>query len=260
VPRALSSRSARLNPIVRLYQFGRVFGLPNASVFCFKVECWLRMAGIEYENVWIGEPSRMPKGKCPVIEHDGRMVADSTFILEYLEQHFSPGLDAHLDAHERAAAHAFARMLEERSYWVMVYSRWMDAAGWRLLKNHFFRPLPPLLREVVARYVHRRVRRQMHGHGIGRHSAHEIYALGATDLGAVSAWLGDRDYFMGTAPCGVDALVYAFVANALFSLPNPLADAARSHTNLAPYCERMRARYFPELAAPPAPPTNQKGT
>jgi hypothetical protein len=57
------------------------------------------MAGIEYENVWIGEPSRMPKGKCPVIEHDGRMVADSTFILEYLE-HIGWTLSAGIDVDE----------------------------------------------------------------------------------------------------------------------------------------------------------------
>ena len=80
--------------------------------------------------------------------------------------------------------------------------------------------------------------------GSGRRLGDEVVI---TDLEAVSTWLADRDFFLGDTPCSVDALVYAFVANALYSLPNPLADAARSHPNLAPYCERMRVRYFPEL-------------
>ena len=91
--------------MIKLHQFPRFFGLPNASPFCVKVECWLRMTDMEYHNVWVTNPSSLPKGKAPVIEHDGRLIADSTFIIEYLREHFSPHLDAHLSAREHAAAH-----------------------------------------------------------------------------------------------------------------------------------------------------------
>ena len=232
---------------VILYQFPRHFGLPNASPFCVKVETWLRMAGIRYENAWVTNPARMPKGKCPAIAHEGRTIGDSTFILEYLEERFAPGLDEALDAEARAAAHAFARMLEERSYWVLVYSRWVDEAGWASNREAFFGSLPPGIRGVVAAIARRGIRAQIRGHGIGRHAAGDVYALGAADLRAVSDWLGDRAFFMGDAPTGVDATVYGFAANALHALDNPLAEAARSCPNLAPYCERMRTRFFPEM-------------
>jgi len=138
-------------------------------------------------------------------------------------------------------------MLEERSYWVMVYSRWVDERGWPLLKRTFFGDLPPVVRDLVAAFMRRRVRGQLRGHGIGLHDEDEIYALGAADLKAVSEWLDDGAYFMGDAPSSLDATVYGFVVNALHSLDNQLSLAAHSHPNLAPYCERMRARYFPEL-------------
>ncbi len=236
--------------MIRLHQFPRFFGLPNASLFCMKVETWLRMAGLEYENVWVGNPAMLPKGKAPVIEHEGRTIPDSTFILRYLHERFSPDLDRHLDAHERAAAHAFARMLEERSYWVLVYSRWLDERGWPHVKRHFFGDIPPVIRDAVAAVMRRRVRGQLRGHGIGLHGGDEIYALGTADVDAVAAWLGDREFFMGDRPSGVDATVYAFAANAVHTLENPLAEAARRHANLTAYCERMRTRWFPELPSP----------
>ena len=232
---------------VTLYQFPRHFGLPNASTFCMKVETWLRMAGIPYDNAWVTNPGKMPKGKCPAIRHGGRTLGDSTFILEYLDEHFAPGLDDALDTEQRAIAHAFTRMLEERSYWVMVYSRWVDDSGWPTTREAFFGAMPPGVRDAVATIARRKMRRALRAHGIGLHARDEIYALGAADLRAVSDWLGEKDFFMGDAPSAVDAAVYAFVANALHSLENPLADAARFCSNLAPYAERMRDRYFPEL-------------
>jgi glutathione S-transferase len=235
--------------MVTLYQFPRQFGLPSASPFCVKVETWLRMAGIPYENAWVTNPAGMPKGKCPAIAHGGHTIGDSTFILAYLEERFAPGLDDALDTRARAVAHAFSRMLEERSYWALVYSRWVDHAGWASTREMFFGHLPPGIRGLVATIARRQIRGQLHGHGIGRHTADEIYALGVSDVGAVSDWLGDKPFFMGDAPTAVDATVYGFVANALHSLDGPLARAARLRVNLAPYCERMRARFFPELEA-----------
>lgn len=235
--------------MIRLYQFPRFFGLPNASPFCVKVECWLRMTGIEYQNVWVTNPSKLPRGKAPVIEHDGRVIPDSTLIIEYLEKHFATHLDAQLNARERAAAHAFGRMLEERSYWVLVYSRWVDERGWPTLKQTFFGSMPPLVRDLVAAMMRRRVHTMLRGHGLGLHDAEAVYALGAADLQALSNWLADGAFLMGDEPSTVDATVYGFVVNALHSMQTPLSLAAHSHTNLAAYCERMRARYFPELPA-----------
>jgi len=235
---------------ITLYQFPRFFGLPNASTFCMKVETWLRMAAIDYDCAWVTNPGKMPKGKCPAIGHEGRILGDSTFILEYLDARFAPGLDDALDTGQRAVAHAFTRMLEERSYWVMVYSRWIDDSGWPVVREAFFGKMPPGVRQSVAGIMRRKVRRQLRAHGIGLHSRDEIYMLGAADLRAVSDWLGGKPFFMGDEPSAVDAAVYAYAANALHSIDNPLAEAARFCSNLAPYCERMRARYFPEMETP----------
>ena len=233
--------------MVKLHQFKRYFGLPNPSPFCIKVECWLRMNDIEYENVWVSNPSKLPKGKAPAIEHDGRMITDSTFIIDYLRQHFGCTLDAALSPQELSAAHAFERMIEERSYWILVYSRWVDDSGWPQMKAALFRKMPVIVRDLIPAMLRQRMRMTLHKHGIGRHSAEEIYRFGARDLQAISGWLQDKDFFMGDKPTSVDATVFGFVANALHNFDNPLTVAANSHDNLIAYAERMRLRYFADI-------------
>lgn len=232
---------------VRLHQFARAWGLPNASPFCMKVETYLRMAGIPYESVLAMNPGKLPKGKAPVLEDEGRLIPDSTFILKYLEQKYRPGLGDALDARERGIAHAYARMLEERYYWALVYFRWIDEQLWPQVRETFFGGLPGPVRALISRIARRDVKSSLHGHGLGRHSRDEIIELGRADLESVAAFLGDKPYFMGDSPTSVDAVVYAMLANTLcVPLDSPLRETAASHPAFAAYCERMRRRYFPE--------------
>ncbi len=49
--------------MIILYQFPAVWGLPNASPFCMKVETYLRMTEIPYEPKLVMDPRKSPKGK-----------------------------------------------------------------------------------------------------------------------------------------------------------------------------------------------------
>ena len=107
--------------MIKLHQFKDNLGVPNPSPFCMKVETYLRMAGLEYEVVLVLDPRKAPKGKAPHVEDDGKTIADSHFILDHLERKYHTGIDDHLSAQEKSIAHAFARMLEERFYWGLMY-------------------------------------------------------------------------------------------------------------------------------------------
>src|SRR5262249_2576020 len=43
---------------IKLFQFPRMFGIPNISPFCCKLETWLRMTGISYEVVDTPDPRK----------------------------------------------------------------------------------------------------------------------------------------------------------------------------------------------------------
>jgi len=231
--------------MIKLHQFAPAFGLPNASPFCMKVETYLRMAGLAFEPVNSGDVFKAPKGKLPVIEDDGTIVADSHFIIEHLKARHGVPLDAGLAPQERAVATAFQRLFEENLYWAVVQTRWIDDAGWAKTREAFFGAMPLPLRWIVPTLARRGLRAQMRGHGMGRHSAAEIHAIGCRDVTAVAVFLADKPFMLGERPSSLDATAHAFLANLLWApVDSPIQRCARGRPTLEAYCQRMKARYY----------------
>jgi glutathione S-transferase len=138
---------------------------------------------------------------------------------------------------------ALRRMVEEHSYFALLWLRWIDDAGWALTAPAFFGQLPWPLRLVVPALVRRQVRRDLWGQGMGRHSSDEICRRVSADLDALAAALGPRPYFGGDEPSALDATTYAFIANLIWApLDTPARQAALASAALVAYAERMRAR------------------
>jgi glutathione S-transferase len=111
--------------MITLYGFGPVWGLRDLSPFVGKVDTYFRLAGIPYrlERFPFFGIGGAPKGKLPFIEHNGRRIADSSFILAHVQNTFGKGPDAALDDAQRARGHAIRRLVEEHLYWVLVQNR-----------------------------------------------------------------------------------------------------------------------------------------
>jgi glutathione S-transferase len=231
--------------MITLYQFPPAFGLPNASPFCFKVENYLRMTGEPYE-IKIGNPRSAPKGKLPFIKDGSVVVSDSTHIVQHLVKTRGDKLDEHLSPRDRALGHVVRRMLEEGTYFCLVYARWIDDAGFEPVKNEIFGAMPALARALVPHIARRMIKKQIHAQGTGRHAPEDIYAMAAEDIAALAGILGDKPYFLGDAPTSLDATTYAFVAPLLWApVPPGLQGVVEKHAGLTAYCERMKARYYP---------------
>jgi glutathione S-transferase len=236
--------------MIVLYQFSPVWGLPNPSPFCMKLENYLRMTGLPYKVAPHADVRKAPKGKFPYIVDGDRVVSDSGMIIDYLKATYGDGLDRTLTPAERAVVLAMQRLMDEHLYWSFMYDRWMVPDHWRYTRRAFFSFLAPGVRLVVAVMVRGQMRKQLHGQGMGRHSGAEIYALGKADLDALANFLGDKPYFMGAEPTSLDAVAYAFLAGALaVPFDSPLKAHTRSRPNLVAYCERMRQRYYADAAA-----------
>ena len=231
--------------MITLYQFLPQWGLPNASPFCMKLETYLRLTKLPYENAYTSDPRKAPKGKFPYIKDGTTTLGDSGLIIAYLKDRYGDPLDAALPASERATALAFERLLDEHLYWAIVYSRWFDDRNWPIVRQAFFGHLPPLLRTLIPNLIRKKFWAQVHGHGIGRHNADEIYYLGNTNLTAISDFLADKPFFMGNTPTTIDASVHAYLANILDTpFDSPLKRHATTFANLRPYCERMKAHIY----------------
>ncbi len=230
---------------MKLYQFKAGRGVPNFSPFCMKATILLKMADINYDEVIISDPSKAPKGKLPYIADGDNIIADSALIKSYLEETYKVDFDAGLNSEQKAISHAFARMIEERFYWVIVHSRWIDEKNWPSIKEFWFSSMPPIVRNIIPIIAQKQVRARIKAHGLGAHEVSDIYAFGAQDLSAMSAQLGDKDFMFGDNPTSLDATAYPMIANALLKeFQGPLLDSASQFDNFNPYVERCQKLWF----------------
>jgi glutathione S-transferase len=243
-PKGREQAATLKDPAIRLHLFPDPWGL-NPSPFCLKVETYCRLAGIPFEAVR-AFPVFAPRGKLPVLSHGAERVPDSHLIIDWLKKRHGDVLDRDLDAGQRALGHLISRVCEESLYFAILYIRWVDLEGWRVVKPALFQTLIPLARDAVAAIARRGVLRALRGQGYGRYGPEEIAAAGAADLSAIATILGTRDFAVADRPTSYDATLYAFLANILLApLENGLKDVARGHANLVAYVARVRGTLGP---------------
>jgi glutathione S-transferase len=233
------------DPPLVVHGFASVWGQPSPSPFATKLETWLRMAGLPYRTALIPGRPRSKSGKFPYITTpDGRLISDSSVILETLTAERGVTLDAHLTPLERAHARMLQRTLEEHLYWTIVWFRWVRPSGFEHVRRDYFRHAPPVLAELIPRVARRGAKQQVIAQGVGRHDEARILTLAAQDLDAVDALLDDKDTVFG-APSSADALVFAFVGACLATPGDcPLAALARTYPRLVAHVERIHGRHW----------------
>ncbi|MFK8030414.1 MAG: glutathione S-transferase family protein [Gammaproteobacteria bacterium] len=235
--------------MLTLFQFEPKYGLPNVSPFCMKVETYLRMAKIPYAMQFIKDPRKAPKTKLPYIVDKGETIADSSFIIEYLEKAYEVQLDRDLSSHKQGIARMIAGALEERLYFALVYNRWADDTNWPTIKETWFSDLPSIVRSFAPNLIRKGVVNSLKGQGTALHDADEIYHLGCRDLQALIDILGDQKYLLGSTATSVDAIAFSFVANILYTpFPGPMKDFVKEQPVLTAYCQRMGKNIYPEYA------------
>lgn len=237
--------------MITLFQFYRVWDLPNASPFCMKVETYLRMAKLPYENKFVNNPQKSPKRKLPHIKIDGIFYPDSEFIVDELKRRFGDELDHDLTPEQKALAVLIDVTFCERLYWVIVYMRWQDIGGWEYIKETMFKKLPAVSKLFVPNMVRKYMLKQLNQQGTGRHSLKEVEHMGIKILDTMAIILGEKTYFLSDKPTSIDATAFAFLVNIIWT---PLNDPVKQHVlkqkNLVAYCDRMWDEYYSDFVKP----------
>ncbi|XP_032876930.1 failed axon connections homolog [Amblyraja radiata] len=230
-----------------LHQFSRPeCKVPSLSPFCLKMETYLRMADLPYQNYFDGKLS--PQGKMPWIEYNHQKVSGTEFIIDFLQDKLGVNLNKHMDSSERAVSRAITKMAEEHFYWAIVYCQWVDNLHETGKILSVSGPFSGFLKWILCHLTKGIVKREMYGQGIGRFSKEEIYILMEKDMRALSVILGDKKYIMGPRPSTVDAAVFGQLAQAMWTLPGtrPERLIRDELVNLAMYCERIKRKFWPE--------------
>lgn len=234
--------------MITLHQFKRGFGIANPSPYCEKLEAFLRFAEIEYQVKFSFNTKSAPNQKFPFIEQDGKPLADSQLIIEALMPQTS--IDSWLSEQQLAQSHAFNRMISEHLILTLVYCRWIDDDNWPLSYALFFRGLPPVIKQVAARYFRAKVKRDLYGQGLSRHTKQHIYQIAEKDIHALSVQLADNAFLMGDKISSVDASLFAFLDNAVHAKVNSqLGEIVSRYPNLIAYGQRIGQQYFADMPA-----------
>jgi glutathione S-transferase len=235
--------------MIKVYKFGPAFGMPDASPFVVKTETYLRITGQKYETV-TGDVRKAPRKQLPFVDIDGKIIADSTAIVDHLEAARPDKLDAHLEPGPRAVAFAFKSMLEEHLYFGLLFMRWATDEGWAVFEPSLREMIgamgvPSLMRGMVAKSARKYTVGRTQTQGVGRQPRAEVVGTCSKIVDALSEQLGDRPYFCGDKPTTYDATVYAFATGVLCpAFDNELRRHAATKKNLASYADRLKDQYW----------------
>jgi glutathione S-transferase len=240
--------------MIKVNKFGPAFGLPDASPFVVKVETYCRMTDQKYEEV-TADVRKSPRGQLPYIEVDGKVIPDSTAIVDYLEEKRSEKLDTHLAPLDRAVGQAFKSMLEEHLYFGILYMRWTTDDGWAVFGPKMREMLgsygvPSFMRGIVSNSARKGVVERSARQGVGRQPREEVVKNCITIVDAFAEKLDGGPYLMGEKLTTFDATGYAFGAGVLCpAFDNELRKHASKKKSLTSYVDRMKDAYWKEAKA-----------
>ncbi|XP_076673808.1 failed axon connections isoform X2 [Andrena cerasifolii] len=242
--------------VVYLYQFSRTPLLPSISPYCLKVETWLRLNGIRYENVDHKLKFRSKKGALPFVEVNGEEIADSTIILRELSQKFDKDLDVGLTSEQRSVSHAMISMIENHLVWVVTCWRTKNLdqvlKGYKVNLQHVLGTRIPngILNFFFKLTFGRKGAKKVKAQGMGVHTPEEVSKFGCTDLKVLSDMLADKPFFFGDEPTTLDVVAFAHLAQILYidkDTPYSLRDYMQENCpNLVGHCSRVKERCFPD--------------
>ena len=227
--------------MIQLFTFPEAFGLRNVSPFCLKVEMALSHLGQEFEIVYEHDPRKSPKGKLPYIIDEGRTIADSELIIDYLDEKSGGELFGQLTAGEYGHGMAFTRLAEEHLYWLLVASRWLDDEWFPNVQRGFFSAFPPLVRNLVGTIARRQMRSTLALQGLGKHNLEEQRGFVRRDFKALSDALDGHDYLVGDRMTVFDFSVASLLAGMIDNKPATWVSViAEDYPALRAYAERIQ--------------------
>jgi len=238
--------------MVYLFQYTRSPVIPSISPFCLKLESWLKLHGIKYQNVDHKCKFRSKKGMLPFIELNGEEIADSNIVIETLSKKFDKSMPAQLSQDQKNVQHAMIAMVENHLHWTVVYWKSKDVdnilKGYKLnLQSAIGSKAPASLLNFYFKYTFcRKGMKKVRSNGMGAHTAEEIEAFGKKDLQTLSEMLGDKEFFFGDEPAMLDLVVFSHVAQLVMvdkEYACPLRDYLEADCkNLVGLVNRMKDR------------------
>jgi len=242
--------------VVYVYQFSRTSTVPTISPACLKLETWLKLNGIKFENINHNSKLRSKRGLLPFVELNGEEICDSDYIIKQLSTKFEKeDPAANLTAEQKNVQHAMVTMVENHLQWAIMHWRVKNAdntlKGFHLdLQNMMGTKMPVGLLNLFFKHTMlRKGMKKVKAAGFNGYTAEEIEQFGKDDLKVLSELLGDKQFFFGDDPNHLDLVAFSQIALVLNvddsdkGVKCPLKEFINAEcTNLVGHYNRMKDR------------------
>ncbi|MDJ0879271.1 MAG: glutathione S-transferase family protein [Halieaceae bacterium] len=214
----------------------------NQSPFNQKIQRMLNYKGVPFEEVYwrIADRSKVlkvsPSGKLPALEHDGKLVVDSTDMAYYIEEAFPQNPLIPDDPKLRGVLHAIEDWADESLYFYEMTLRFTTEGNAERNVPKLIENEAPALRWLLKRMIPRLLRKATSSQGIGRKGREQLSKDTRRHIEAVANMLGQDDWLLDNRLTLADLAVYAmfqcfrdadFVAAMLEEYPTVTAWMAR---------------------------------
>jgi len=197
---------------VYLYQSPRTPQIPSISAQELKLESWLKLKGISYENIDHKSKLTSKTGTLPFIEFNGKEISDMDAI-KTLADKFGKDMSGHLDQEQRNVEHAMIKMVENHLYWAIMHWRTSNVDNTiKAYKVHlptFYGSKIPIgiLNMHFKFNVCRKTQKKLKFQGMTN-----IEEKSKNDLNVLSNMLAEKEFMFGDAPSMLDMVVYSHLA------------------------------------------------
>lgn len=234
--------------MITLIQFPHAKNQPSFSPFCLKLETYLKITNVPYENKFTVSMKDSKKKKMPIILDQGELIEDSDFIIHHLKQQHGVDLDKHLSDEQKAVARAFQLLCEKSIVDIVMYFRWVDKENWPKFREIVFRGAPWLIKVTVANGMAKNIEKTLYKHGIGRFTDSEKLKILNDNLTAISNYLGSQTYFFGDQVSSIDVILFSTLVQVRSrGAVRQFESTLDAYPNLKNYLERFRQVYWPEM-------------
>jgi len=151
-------------------------------------------------------------GKVPCLQHDGRMIGDSTDIAYYLEEKFPVPPLLPKDPRLHGLCHLLEDWADESLYFYEMRLRFTLPHNARRWIPELTKYDPPWMRALANYLVPFITRRAVSQQGIGRKPLGTVLSDIERHVGAIGDWLSGRDWLVGDALSLADLGVFAQLA------------------------------------------------
>jgi metaxin len=228
------------------------WGLPSVDPQCLAVLVYCKLSKAPVTINKVSNPWRSPSGQFPVLIHSEGIESKVTQIFSFLQSQ-NYGIDRDLTAIQSSDCLAFSALIKKKLLPAVLYVWWVDSKSYvEFTRPWYASVLPfPLGMYVPLRKRNACIARLQATYGddyFGDTSRESKIMRDAKEcLNLLSANLGDKNYFFGSKPSSLDALVFGYIVSLLQApLPNNmLQNHLKACQNLTQLSTRMLEENFP---------------